>query len=124
MATLVGFSLLAMAGCTSTTEFGAFDLEAQRTGAVDKNGFPIVVGAQYDRDVPLKPTIKRARLDAELQAIAESRKRTGVDIEARKAELLQQRLKTIARTHGSQARAEIAASCTTQDDGEVVCKGD
>ena len=124
MATLVGFSLLAMAGCTSTTEFGAFDLEAQRTGAVDKNGFPIVVGAQYDRDVPLKPTIERARLDAELQAIAESRKRTGVDIEARKAELLQQRLKTIARTHGSQARAEIAASCKTQDDGEVVCKGD
>ena len=124
MTTLVGFSLLALAGCTSTTEFGAFDLEAQRTGAVDKNGFPIVVGAQYDRDVPLKPTIERARLDAELQAIAESRKRTGVDIEARKAELLQQRLKTIARTHGSQARAEIAASCKTQDDGEVVCKGD
>ena len=122
--TLVGFSLFALAGCTATTEFGAFDLEAQRTGAVDKNGFPIVVGAQYDRDVPLKPTIERARLDAELQAIAESRKRTGVDIEARKAELLQQRLKTIARTHGSQARAEIAASCKTQDDGEVVCKGD
>ncbi|MEP1443614.1 MAG: hypothetical protein ABJK39_11460 [Hyphomicrobiales bacterium] len=119
-----GLAFITLAGCTASTEFGAFDLETQRTGAVDKKGFPIVVGAQYDRDVPLKPTIERARLDAELQAIAESRKRTDIDVEARKAELLQQRLRTIARTHGSQARAEIAASCKTQDDGEVVCKGD
>lgn len=121
---IAGLLLVALAGCTASTEFGAFDLETQRTGAVDKNGFPILVGAQYDRDVPLKRTIERARLDAELQALAESRKRTGVDVEARRAELLQQRLKTIARTHGDQARAEIAASCTEQDDGEVVCKGD
>lgn len=120
----VGVACVALVGCTATTEFGAFDLEAQRTGAVDKNGFPILVGAQYDRDVPLKPTIERARLDAELQALAESRKRTGVDVEARRAELLQQRLKTIARTHGAQARAEIAASCKEQEDGEIVCKGD
>lgn len=117
-------SSMALFACAVPTEHGAFDLESQRTGAVDKNGFPIVLGRQYDRDVPLKPTIERARLDAELKAIADSRKRTGVDVEERRAELLQQRLKTIARTHGDQARAEIAASCKTLEDGEVVCKGD
>jgi len=63
-------------------------------------------------------------LDSELQAIAESRKRTGVDVEARRSELLQQRLKHIARTHGAEARAEIAAACKTREDGEIVCKGD
>ena len=121
---LVGLLLIALAGCAATTDQGAFDLEAQRTGAVDKKGFPIFVGAQYDREVPLKPTIERARLDAELQALADSRKRAGVDIEARRAELLQQRLKTIARTHGDEARAEIAAACEEQEDGDIVCKGD
>ena len=120
----VGSLFFALAGCAATTEFGAFDLETQRTGAVDKKGFRIFIGGQYDREVPLKPTIERARLDAELQALAESRKRTGVDTEARRAELLQQRLKTIARTHGDQARAEIAAACKEQEDGEIVCKGD
>ena len=89
-----------------------------------KKGFPVLVGAQYDRKVPLKPTIERARLDAELQALAESRKRSGVDVEARRSELLQQRLKTIARTHGDEARAEIAAACKELEDGEIVCKGD
>ena len=121
---LVGLLLVALAGCAATTDQGAFDLEAQRTGAVDKKGFPVFVGAQYDRKVPLKRTIERARLDAELQALADSRKRTGVDVEARRAELLQQRLKTIARTHGDQARAEIAAACKEQEDGDIVCKGD
>ena len=120
----VGLLLIALAGCAASTELGAFDLENQRTGAVDKKGFPVLVGAQYDRGVPLKPTIERARLDAELQALAESRKRSGVDIEARRSELLQQRLRTIARTHGDEARAEIAAACKEQEDGEIVCKGD
>lgn len=121
---LVGLLLIALAGCTATTEQGAFDLEAQRTGAVDKKGFPIFIGAQYDRKVPLKKTIERARLDAELQALADSRKRSGVDVEARKSKLFQQRLRTIARTHGDEARAEIAAACKEQEDGEIVCKGD
>jgi len=121
---LVGLLFIALSGCAATTDQGAFDLEAQRTGAVDKKGFPVFVGAQYDRKVPLKRTIERARLDAELQALADSRKRTGVDVEARRAELLQQRLKTIARTHGDQARAEIAAACKEQEDGDIVCKGD
>lgn len=120
----VGLLLIALAGCAASTELGAFDLENQRTGAVDKKGFPVLVGAQYDRKVPLKPTIERARLDAELQALAESRKRSGVDVEARRSELLQQRLKTIARTHGDEARAEIAAACKELEDGEIVCKGD
>ena len=120
----VGLLLIALAGCTASTELGAFDLENQRTGAVDKKGFPIFVGAEYDREVPLKPTIERARLDNELQALAESRKRSGVDVEARISKLLQQRLKTIARTHGDEARAEIAAACKELEDGEIVCKGD
>lgn len=120
----VGLLLIALAGCAGSTELGAFDLENQRTGAVDKKGFPIFVGSQYDRDVPLRPTVERARLDAELQALAESRKRSGVDAEARRSKLLQQRLKTIARTHGDEARAEIAAACKELEDGEIVCKGD
>ncbi|MEP3231264.1 MAG: hypothetical protein ABJN04_13945 [Hyphomicrobiales bacterium] len=121
---LVGLLLVALAGCTATTEQGAFDFETQRTGSVDKKGFPVFVGGKYDRKVPLKPTIERARLDAELQALGDSRKRTGSDIEAQRAELSQQRLQTIARTHGDEARAEIAAACKEQEDGEIVCKGD
>ena len=120
----VGLLLVALAGCTGSTELGAFDLETQRTGTVDKKGFPIFVGTQYDRKVPLKPTVERARLDAELQALAKSRKRSGVDVEARKSKLLKQRLQTIARTHGDEARAEIAAACKELEDGEIVCKGD
>ena len=120
----VGLLLIALAGCTATTEKGAFDLVSQRTGAVDEKGFPIFVGGEYDRRVPLKPTIERARLDAELQALADSRKRSGVDVEARKSKLFQQRLRTIARTHGDEARAEIAAACKEQEDGDIVCKGD
>lgn len=115
---------LHLVGCTATTQEGAFDLATGKTGAVDAKGFPVFVGARYERDVPLKRTIERARLEAELAAVAESRKSTGVDVDQRRSEILQSRLRDIARTHGASAAAEIAAACTTDQNGIVTCKAD
>lgn len=113
-----------LAACSAATEFGAFDLEADRTGALDKNGFPVFVGTQYDREVPLRRTIERARLTSELQAIADSRKNPDIDVDKRRSELLQKRLLEIGRTHGSRTQAEISAACESDENGVVTCKGE
>lgn len=113
-----------LAACNATPRDGAFDLTTGKTGAVDSKGFPVFVGARYERDVPLKRTIERARLEAELEAIAESRKSTDIDVGQRRSQILQARLKEIARTHGARAEAEIAAACTTDQNGIVTCKSD
>ncbi|MEO1066520.1 MAG: hypothetical protein AAFW47_03985 [Pseudomonadota bacterium] len=115
---------LAVGGCVGTADRGAFDLDSQTTGAVDKRGFPVFLGPQYNRNVPLKRTIERAELESELQAVADSRKNAGIDVDKRRSELLQRRLQEIARTHGPQARAEIEAACATGANGVVTCKGD
>lgn len=114
--------LVVAAGCSVTTDQGAFDLEADRTGALDRKGFPIFVGPQYDRDVPLKRTIERARLESDLQAQADARKTPGINVNQRSDQLLQQRLRQIARTHGEAARSEIQAACSTDADGVVSCE--
>lgn len=114
-----------LAGCAvNPVDRGAFDLETNSLGKVDNKGFPVVSGAQYQRDVPLKRTIERAALEAELQALAESRASSAVKVDQRRSQLLQQRLKQIARTHGPKARAEIASACKTDADGVVSCNTD
>ncbi len=116
--------LLFVAGCTVTTEQGAFDVESDRTGKVDKNGFPVFVGARYDRDVVLKQVDERSEIETELEAIASSRKTPSVDVDKKRNELLQKRLLDIARTHSDDAQAEIDAACQTDENGVVHCKGD
>lgn len=114
-----------LAGCAANPiDRGAFDLESENLGKVDSKGFPVVSGAQYDREVPLKKRIERAALESELQAIAESRASSLVKVDQRRNELLQQRLKQIARTHGPAAEAEIDASCKTDKEGVVTCTTD
>ncbi|MEM8839129.1 MAG: hypothetical protein AAGE89_13625 [Pseudomonadota bacterium] len=115
-------------GC-ALGEHTAFDLEAERTGQVDENGFPVFLGKQYERDVPLMSTTERARIEKDLEALAQSRT-PGADEEAaaqgevRDANQLQERLRSIARSHAAQAEAEIDQACETRSNGPVVCAGE
>ncbi|MEP2943389.1 MAG: hypothetical protein ABJM86_10185 [Hyphomicrobiales bacterium] len=112
-------------GCAaSPLDRGAFDLESGSPSKFDSKGFPIVSAGEYKRNVPLKRTIERAQLEADLQALAESQASGGVKVDERRSQLLQQRLRQIARTHGATAEAEIAAACKTDADGVVTCKTD
>ena len=112
-----------LGGCAlSPLDRGAFDLESGSPTQVDSKGFPVIAAGEYKRNVPLKRTIARAELEAELQAQAEAEASSRVKVDERRNELLQQRLRQIARTHGAQAEAEIAASCKTDADGVVTCK--
>ncbi|MEM8794476.1 MAG: hypothetical protein AAGE61_02825 [Pseudomonadota bacterium] len=119
---------IVLSGC-SVGDHTAFDLEAERTGQVDENGFPVFLGKQYERDVPLMSTTERARVERDLEALAESRT-PGTDEAAaaqggvRDANQLQERLRSIARNHAAQAEAEIDQSCDTRSNGQVVCKGE
>lgn len=121
---LLACALCAGLGACAVGDHTAFDLENDSTGRKDRKGFPVFVGPQYNRDVNLKGTVERAELESELQALADSRKDANVDFNARKSELLQQRLQQIARTHGARAQAEIDAACSTDDSGIVSCKGE
>lgn len=113
-----------LAACSSASERGAFNLQSDQIGDLDSKGFPILHGGQYQRDVPLKRTIERARLESELQAIAEAQASTSINVNKRRNELLQQRLQEIARTHGAAAEAEIAAACKTDANGVITCNTD
>lgn len=114
-----------VAGCAaSPIDRGAFDLESGSPSKVDSKGFPVVSAGEYKRSVPLKRTIERAQLESDLQALADSQASSGVNVDERRSQLLQQRLRQIARTHGAAAEAEIAAACKTDADGVVTCKTD
>lgn len=119
------FVALLLGGCvTSSVDKGAFDFESGSIGKVDSKGFPVLSGGAYQRDVPLKRSLERAQLEAELQALAESQASGGANIDQRRSALLQQRLRQIALTHGAKAEAEIAAACTTDSQGIVTCNTD
>lgn len=111
-------------GCKATPDSGAFDLQAKSTGALDSKGYPVLLGGQYERGVPLKRNIERVKIERELKAIADTRRNPGIKAGSGSGRLSQRELREIARTHGAKTEAEIKGACSTDENGIVTCKTD